>query len=140
MNRNAIATGGEVVLYEAPNGEVRLDVRLERESVWLSLDQIASLFRRDKSVIFRHLRNVFASRELIRKAVVAKNATARKSKMPKCILLLLQTRTGDRIGVQATVSKKETVRGVLQLSATPRGMLGGLNQHQVMHGSTYKGE
>ena len=75
MNYNSTNAGGEVVLYEAPNGEVRLDVRVERESVWLSLDQLAKLFRRDKSVISRHLRNVFASRELNRKSVVAKNAT-----------------------------------------------------------------
>jgi prophage maintenance system killer protein len=66
---------GEIVLYKTPDGEVRVDVRLERETVWLSLNQIAELFRRDKSVISRHLRNVFASRELERKAAVAKNAT-----------------------------------------------------------------
>ncbi len=67
--------GGQVLLYETPDGQVRLDVRLERESVWLSLTQIAELFGRDKSVISRHLRNVFDSRELERAAVVAKNAT-----------------------------------------------------------------
>jgi hypothetical protein len=66
---------GEVVLYEAPDGQVRVDVRLERETVWLSLNQMAELFRRDKSVISRHLRNVFTSRELEREAVVAKSAT-----------------------------------------------------------------
>ena len=67
---------GEVVLYQAPDGEVQLDVRLERETVWLSLDQIAKLLGRDKSVISRHLRNVFVTRELDRRSsVVAKNAT-----------------------------------------------------------------
>ncbi|NOT31406.1 MAG: hypothetical protein HOP15_13245 [Planctomycetes bacterium] len=66
---------GEVIVYEAPDGEVRVDVRLERETVWLSLDQIAELFGRDKSVISRHLRNVFSSGELERQAVVAKTAT-----------------------------------------------------------------
>jgi prophage maintenance system killer protein len=54
---------------------VRLDVRLERESVWLSLAQMAELFTRDKSVISRHLRNIFVSGELERAAAVAKNAT-----------------------------------------------------------------
>ena len=68
-------TRGEVVVYEAPDGEVRVDVRLERETVWLSLSQMAELFGRDKSVVSRHLRNVFASGELKREAVVAKNAT-----------------------------------------------------------------
>ncbi len=67
--------GGEVVLYEAPDGQIRLDVRLEQDSVWLSLDQMTHLFRRDKSVISRHLRNIFVSKELERKSVVAKNAT-----------------------------------------------------------------
>ena len=52
--------GGEVLLYEAPDGQVRMDVRLERETVWLSLTQMAELFGRDKSVISRHLRTVFA--------------------------------------------------------------------------------
>jgi prophage maintenance system killer protein len=68
-------SGGEIVLYKAPDGSVGLDVRLERETVWLSLDQMANLFMRDKSVISRHLRNVFTTRELTRKSVVAKNAT-----------------------------------------------------------------
>jgi prophage maintenance system killer protein len=75
MNQSSKNGHGEIVLYEAANGEVHLDVRLERETVWLSLDQMAKLFGRDNSVISRHLRNVFASRELERKSVVAKNAT-----------------------------------------------------------------
>lgn len=70
--------GGEIVVYEAPGGEIRVDVRLERETVWLSLGQLAELFGRDKSVISRHLRNVFASGELERTATVAKNATVQR--------------------------------------------------------------
>jgi prophage maintenance system killer protein len=76
MSTELPGTGsGEVVVYEAPSGEVRVDVRLERETVWLSLTQIAELFGRDKSVISRHLANVFRSAELVRDAVVAKSAT-----------------------------------------------------------------
>jgi len=74
-SRAASVSGyGEIVLYKAPDGRLSLDVRLEKDSVWLSLDQIALLFDRDKSVISRHFRNVFASKELSRKSVVAKNA------------------------------------------------------------------
>ena len=73
-----VAPGGEVVLYEASGGEVRVEVRLEHETVWLSLGQLAELFGRDKSVISRHLRNVFASGELERTATVAKNATVQR--------------------------------------------------------------
>lgn len=66
---------GEVVLFEAKDGQVRLDVHVENESVWLTLNQMAELFERDKSVISRHLRSVFTSGELNRAGVVAKNAT-----------------------------------------------------------------
>ena len=55
-----------------------MDVRLEEETVWLTLDQMALLFGRDKSVISRHIKNIFQERELNRKAVVAKIATTQK--------------------------------------------------------------
>jgi prophage maintenance system killer protein len=67
-----------VVVFETPDGEVRVDVRLERETVWLSLTQMAELFGRDKSVISRHLRNVFQSGELERQTTVARNATVQR--------------------------------------------------------------
>lgn len=66
---------GEIIIYKPAKGEVELKVRLEDETVWLSLNQIANLFERDKSVISRHLRNIFKEEELIKKSVVAKNAT-----------------------------------------------------------------
>ncbi len=75
MNSQHTGDRGEVVLYEAPDGTVELDVRLEEEDIWLSLKQMAELFDRDKSVISRHLKNIFSEGELERKAVVAKNAT-----------------------------------------------------------------
>jgi hypothetical protein len=73
-------SGGEVLVYEDPSGRVRVDVRLDRETVWLSLtqQQMAELFGRDKSMISRHLRNVFQSGELERRATVAKIATVRR--------------------------------------------------------------
>ena len=66
---------GEVVLYRSAEGAVSLEVRLVRDSLWLSLSEIAALFERDKSVISRHLRNIFRSEELTRDAVVAFFAT-----------------------------------------------------------------
>ena len=71
----SIHPAGEIVLYQTEDGKTRLDVRLEKETIWLSLDQMATLFGRDKSVISRHLNNVFKSAELLRGSVVAKNAT-----------------------------------------------------------------
>ena len=64
-----------VQLFTAADGQVQLSVSIDKETVWLSLDQMVQLFERDKSVISRHLRNVFSEGELERKAVVAKNAT-----------------------------------------------------------------
>ena len=78
MSRVGPVPSGEIVFFEAPDGQIRLDVRLERETVWLSLSQMVELFGRDKSVISRHLRNVFASGELERDATVAKNATVQR--------------------------------------------------------------
>ena len=66
---------GEIVIYRAEDGETGLQVRLEQDTVWLSLNQMAELFQRDKSVISRHLRNVFQSGELTRHSVVAFFAT-----------------------------------------------------------------
>ena len=56
--------GGEVVVYEAPNGEVSLDVRLEQETVWLTREQMAAVFASTTENIRQHLRNVFDDGEL----------------------------------------------------------------------------
>jgi prophage maintenance system killer protein len=64
MNSPDAVPGGEVIVYQAPDGEVRVDVRLERETVWLTQAQMVELFGRDQSVISRHVRNVFADGEL----------------------------------------------------------------------------
>lgn len=66
---------GEIIIYKPARGEVELKVRLEDESIWLSLNQITELFGRDKSVISRHLRNIFKENELSKNSVVAKIAT-----------------------------------------------------------------
>lgn len=58
------AQGGEIVLYQAPDGSVKLDVRLERDTIWLSQKQMALLFDTERSVITKHLRNIFQSGEL----------------------------------------------------------------------------
>ncbi|HET6401053.1 MAG TPA: virulence RhuM family protein [Candidatus Kapabacteria bacterium] len=69
------ASGGEFLLYQTEDGRTRLDVRLDAETVWLSLNQLAELFQRHKSVISRHLKNTFDEGELQRDRVVAKFAT-----------------------------------------------------------------
>lgn len=65
----------EMVMYRTEDGVTKIDVRLDHETVWLTLDQMAELFQRDKSTISRHIKNVFEEGELQRDSVVAKNAT-----------------------------------------------------------------
>jgi len=67
--------GERIALYQAPDGTVSLEVKLEAETVWLNLNQMSGLFDRDKSVISRHLRNIFKTGELDRDSVVAFFAT-----------------------------------------------------------------
>ena len=65
----------QFLVYQAEDGKLKIDVRFEGETVWLSLNQLASLFRRDKSVISRHIKNVFDEGELSMQGTVAKFAT-----------------------------------------------------------------
>ena len=65
----------DILLYETSDGELRLDVQLQNETVWLSLNQLATLFQRDKSTVSKHLKNIFDEGELVRAPVVANYAT-----------------------------------------------------------------
>lgn len=67
--------GGEIIIYRSKGGKAELEVKLQEETVWLSLYQMAKLFGRDKSVISRHLKNIFSEKELENKSVVANFAT-----------------------------------------------------------------
>lgn len=67
--------GGEFILYQTEDGRTRLEVRFQGDTVWLSLNQMADLFQRDKSVISRHIKNVFEEGELAQAGTVAKSAT-----------------------------------------------------------------
>ncbi len=65
----------EIILYKSADNQTEIEVQFEKETVWLSLNQLAQLFGRDKSVISRHLKNIYNSQELDFEATVAKNAT-----------------------------------------------------------------
>ena len=64
-----------IIIYQTEDGLTKIDVKVENESVWLSLDQMAELFQRNKSTISRHIRNIFEEGELNQEVVVAKYAT-----------------------------------------------------------------
>lgn len=65
----------EITIYKTEEGRTEIQVKLENDTVWLNLMQLTDLFDRDKSVISRHINNIFKEKELPRVSVVAKNAT-----------------------------------------------------------------
>ena len=66
---------GQFLVFQAEDGSAKLEVRLQGETIWLSINQMAELFCVDKSGISRHLKNVFETGELQRESTVAKLAT-----------------------------------------------------------------
>ena len=66
---------GEIVIYQMKDGQTSLEVNLVEDTVWLSLNHMVALFDRDKSVISRHIKNIFREGELDKRSVVAKYAT-----------------------------------------------------------------
>lgn len=65
----------QIVIYQSESNQIQVNVEFDGNTVWLNLNQIASLFERDKSLISRHLNKIFKNKELERSSVVAKNAT-----------------------------------------------------------------
>ena len=65
----------QFLIYQNKEGDIKIDVRFQDETIWLLLDQMATLFSRDKSTISRHIKNIFEEGELYRNSVVANFAT-----------------------------------------------------------------
>jgi hypothetical protein len=64
----------ELILYQTEDNRTRIEVRLENETVWLTQAQLAELFQRERSVITKHIRNIFEEGELVEGAVCANYA------------------------------------------------------------------
>ena len=63
-NRIIANNGSSIVLYTTDDGNTRLEVKLEKDTVWLTQSQMAELFGRDRTVITRHIRNIFREGEI----------------------------------------------------------------------------
>ncbi len=63
---------GNILLYQTEDGQTKIEVILSNDTVWLTADQMAELFQRNKSTISRHIKNMFESGELKQDSVVAK--------------------------------------------------------------------
>lgn len=75
MNRPDDSPKNSIIIYTTEDGLTKIDTTFDGDTVWLSIDQMAELFQRDKSTISRHIKNIFAEGELERDSVVAKFAT-----------------------------------------------------------------
>jgi len=75
MNQSTNSEQKELVIFTAGKKQVKHRGDFSNETLWASLDELAQLFDRDKSVISRHISNIFKEGELLKKATVAKNAT-----------------------------------------------------------------
>ena len=105
---------GEVVLYQPPGGRIQLEVRLERETVWLTQAQMAMLFGRERSVVTKHLNNVFMDRELDRKSNV-QNLHIASSDKPVALysldaIISVGYRVKSRQGTQFRIWATQTLR------------------------------
>ena len=67
-----------ILMYTTEDGITKVEVTFDNDTVWLSLDQIAELFQKNKSTISRHIKNIFSEGELLAEATVAKFATVQK--------------------------------------------------------------
>ena len=65
----------QIEIYQGSDGKTQIEVRFEGDTFWLPLQQISELFQRDKSVISRHIKNIYKEGELAKEATDAKNAT-----------------------------------------------------------------
>ena len=65
----------EIIIYQTEDGLIKIDVKMENETVWLTIDQMAELFNRNKSTISRHISNIYDENELDQLSTVAKYAT-----------------------------------------------------------------
>ena len=75
MDRNLPSTYQHFIIFKTEDDKIEVDVRFQDETVWLTLDQMATLFDRDKSTISRHIKNIFNEGELSKSSVVANFAT-----------------------------------------------------------------
>ena len=122
---------GEIVIYRAEDGAAALEVRLEGDTVWLDAHQMAQLFQRDRSVILRHIRNIYATSELPREATCAKYAQVARDGRTRLmdlynldVIIGVGYRVNSRRGTEFRIWATNTLREHIIRGYT-------LNQHRL---------
>lgn len=106
--------GEEIVLYQAPDGTVSLEVKLEAETVWITQKQMATLFDTERSVITKHLRNVFSTGELDEMSNVQKMHIAHSDKPVKLYDLDVIISIGYRVNSKRGTQFRIWATGILR--------------------------
>ena len=89
ITSNKISENDQIIIYQTNDGKTQIDVRMENETVWLTQSQMANLFQKDRTVIGRHIQNIFKEGELERELVCANFAhTTSRSSSPSLELSL----------------------------------------------------
>lgn len=96
-------TFGEILIYQAEDGLTKVDVTIDQDTVWLSKAQMAVLFQRDRSVISKHIKNVFEEGELVEKGNVQKMHVANSDKLVEFFSLDVIISVGYRVKSQRGV-------------------------------------
>jgi hypothetical protein len=115
---------GQVVLFQAADGLVSLDVRLEADTVWLSQAQMAKLFGRERSVISKHIGNVFKEGELAQESTCAKFAQVQTEGNVHRIVLHQELKSHPSNGAAMSAPRPSELRlacGALKWSQVVRG-------------------
>lgn len=81
----------KMLIYQSADGQIKIDVRFENETVWLSLDQMSTLFGRDKSTVSRHIKNIFEEAELSPDTTIANYATVQEGGIERLREILITT-------------------------------------------------
>lgn len=74
MENNKNIQKSQMIIYTTEDGLAKIETTFDEDTVWLSIDQMAELFQRDRSVIGKHVRNIFKEEELVKESVWAKFA------------------------------------------------------------------
>lgn len=83
LDMGDVMSQSNIIMYTTEDGITKIEVTFDQDTVWLSIDQMAELFQRDKSVIGKHIRNIFKEGELVKEAVWAKFAYTASDGKPK---------------------------------------------------------
>ena len=100
----------KVIIYQTPDGQTQLDVRLEKETVWLTQAQMAELFQTDRTSIVRHINNIYKSEELDPKSTCAKIAQVQTEGKRQVTRLILYFDLDMIISVGYRVNSKRGVQ------------------------------